>query len=185
MTTKIEERFWNMAKIDLQAIKEKIRQLESGSSGTVGSEVSTVVGRGSGGTFARQQQEVAVKLNDLFLSRRVEFKGWVTDYKQCRYQRLTDTKILNLINDLRKMVPDTLKKYIDWEKTRNEQGTWPTKIMVSLWLSNEANLLTRVGLPDITREELKKGPYKQKCQVVSSRFELSPKKKQLVKAHVF
>ena len=70
---------------------------------------------------------------------------------------LTDTEVLNLIKDLHKMVLDTLKK-IDWEQTRNEQGTWPTKITVSLWFSNEAKLLTRIGIPDVMRGELKKGP---------------------------
>ena len=33
------------------------------------------------------------------------------------------------------------------------------------------------------REELKKGPYKQKGQVVSSRLEQSPKRKPLAEAH--
>ena len=55
--------------------------------------------------------------------------------------------------------------------------------MVSLWFSNEANLLTRIGLLDVMREELKKGPYKQKDHVVSSRLELSPERKPLAKAH--
>ena len=40
----------------------------------------------------------------------MEFKGWVADYKQCMYQGLTDTVVLNLINVLHKMVPDTIKK---------------------------------------------------------------------------
>ena len=138
--------------------------------GTVGSEVSTAVGRWPSGTFARPPQGVAVRLNDLFMPRRMEFKGWVTDYKQCRYQGPTDTEVLNLINDLHKMVLDAVQKNNDWEQTRNEQGTWPTKVMVSLWFSNEANLLTRIGLLDVMREELKKGPYKQKGQVVSPRL---------------
>ena len=75
------------------------------------------------------------------------------------------------------------KKYVEWEQTRIEQGTWPTKIMVSLWFSNEANLPTRIGLLDVMREELTNGPYKQKDQVVSSRLELSPRRKPLAKAH--
>ena len=62
-----------------------------------------------------------------------------------------------------------------------EQGTLSTKIMVSLWFSNEANLPKIIGLPDVMREELKKGLCKQKGQVVSS--ELSPKMKPLAKAH--
>ena len=125
MTTKMEEGFRNeeqarqqaqkeimaglkneanarqMVQNDLQAIKDKIRQLESGSGSgsTVGSDVSTAVGRGPSGTFARPLQGVAVRLNDLFMPRRMELKGWVTDYKQCRYQGLTDTEVSNLIND--------------------------------------------------------------------------------------
>ena len=83
-----------MVQNDLQAIKDKIRQLGSGSGSgrTVGSDVSTAVGRGPTGTFARPPQGVAVRLNDLLMPRRMEFKGWVTDYKQCRYQGLTDTE---------------------------------------------------------------------------------------------
>ena len=42
---------------------------------------------------------------------------------------------------------------------------------------------TRIGLLDVIRTELKKGPYKQEGQVVSSRLELSPKRKPLAKAH--
>ena len=66
---------------DLQAIKDKIRQLESGSGSgsTVGSEVSTAVGRGPSATFARPPQGVAVRLNDSFMRRRMGFKGWITD----------------------------------------------------------------------------------------------------------
>ena len=126
---------------------------------------------------------MAVRFNDLFMPRRNEFESLVTDYKQCNYQGLTDTEVSNLINDLHKMVPDALRKYIDWDQTRNEQGTWPTKIMVNLWFSNEANMLTRIGLPDVMREELKKGHYTQKDQVVSSRIELSTQRKPYAKAH--
>ena len=52
-----------MVQNDLQAIKDKIRQLESGSGSgsTVGSDVSTAVGRGPSGTFARPPQGVVVR----------------------------------------------------------------------------------------------------------------------------
>ena len=55
--------------------------------------------------------------------------------------------------------------------------------MVNMWFSNEVNLPTRIGLLDINRPELKKEPYKLRERVVSSRFELSPKRKQLAKAN--
>ena len=132
-----------MVQTHLQATKDKIRQLESGSGSgsTVGSEVSTAVGKGPSGTFARPPPGVAVRLNDLFMPRRMEFKGWVTDYKQCRYQGRTDTEVSNFSSDLHHMVPEALKKkYVDWEQTRTEQGTWRTKIVVSMWFSNDGEL---------------------------------------------
>ena len=61
------DRWWRLT------YKEKIRQLESGSGsgGTVGSEVSTAVGRAPSGTFARLPQGVAIRLNDLIMPRRM------------------------------------------------------------------------------------------------------------------
>ena len=111
---KNEENAREMVQIDLQAIKDKIRQLESGSGigGTVGSEVSAVVVKGPSGTFARPPPGVSVQLQAL------------------QVQGLTDKELSSLINDLHQMVPEALKKYIDREQTRTEQGTWPTKIMV-------------------------------------------------------
>ena len=104
-------------------IKEKIRQLElgSGSGCTIDSDVSTAVGEGPSGTFARP-----IRLKDFFVQRKVEFKGWVTDYKQCSYQGLTETEVSNFIRDLIKF-----QKYLDWDLTKTEQGTWPTKTCVS------------------------------------------------------
>ena len=80
MTTKMEEGFRN----EQQAREQAQKEIMDG--GTVGSEVSTAVGRGPSGTYSRPPQGVAVRLNDLFMPRRMEFKGWVTDYKQCRYK---------------------------------------------------------------------------------------------------
>ena len=80
----------------------------SGSGSTVDSHVSTVVGKWPSGTFARQSQGVDVRLNDLFMPRRTEFKGWVTDFKH-RCRGLKDTKVSNLIHDLHK-VPDAHKQ---------------------------------------------------------------------------
>ena len=60
------------------------------------------------------------------------------------------------------------KKFLDWEQTNTEQGTWPTKTMVSVWF---------------IKEEFKKEPYKLRGQVVSSRLEMSLKRKSLARAH--
>ena len=78
---KNEENARQMVQNDLQTIKDKIRQLESGSgSGSVvGSDVSAAVGEGPGGTFARAPPGIDVLLNDFLMPRKMEFKGWVTE----------------------------------------------------------------------------------------------------------
>ena len=89
-----EENARHMVQTDSQAIKEKIRQLESGSGSgsTVGSEISTAVGKGPSGTSARPPPGNAIRINDFFMPRRMEFKGWFTDYKLCSYQGLTEKR---------------------------------------------------------------------------------------------
>ena len=56
-----------MVQNDFQTIKDKIRQLESGSGSgsTVGSDVSTAVGKGPRGTFARPPPGIGIRLNDV------------------------------------------------------------------------------------------------------------------------
>ena len=101
-----------MVQNDLETIKDKIRQLESGSGSgsTVGSDVSTAVGEGPSGTFARPPPGIAILLDDLSVPRMIEVRRWVTDYKQCSYQGLSETEASNFILDLNRMVPDPLKK---------------------------------------------------------------------------
>ena len=88
----------------------------------------------------------------------MEFKGWVTDYKRCKVEGLTDTEVSKFICDLLKMVPDQFHKYIDWDQTGTEQGTWPTKTFVNVWFKNVTNLATMIGLLEIATEEIKRYP---------------------------
>ena len=119
------------------------------------------------------------------MPRKMKFKGWVTDNKQCSYQELTETEVSNFIKDLNQMVPGKIKSIlIDWDQTRTEQGTWPTKTIVSMWFRNETNLPTKVGLLDIIKTELEKEPKKLYGQEISSRLEKSPKRKPLARAHM-
>ena len=106
-----------MVQKDFDVFKEEMKKnLQKGSGCTVCSEASTGVGLGGSGTFA-------TRLNDIFLPRKMEFKGWVTDFKQCSHQGLTGSEVANFIKDLHRMVPDQNQKYIDWDQTRTEQGT--------------------------------------------------------------
>ena len=61
----------------------KLAQSEIMSGSTVGSDVSTAVGNGPSGTFARPPTAIGIRLNDFLMPRKMEKKGWVTDYKQC------------------------------------------------------------------------------------------------------
>ena len=98
---KNEESTRQMVQNDCMTIKEKIRQTEmgSGSGSTVCSDGSTAGGQGPSGTFARPPPGIGSRFNDFLMPRKVEFKGWVTDYKQCSYQRLTENEVSNFIKD--------------------------------------------------------------------------------------
>ena len=116
----------------LVALKEEMKSLQMGSRSTDCSEASTGVGLAGSGTFARLPA-FASQYSEIFIPRKMEFEGWVTDYKKCSYQGFTATEVSNFIRDLEKMVPDQFHKFIDWDQTRTEQGTWPTKTFVNMW----------------------------------------------------
>ena len=64
----------------LAAMKEEIRLIGSGS--TLCNEASTAMGKGASGTFVRPPPGIAARLDDFFMPRKMEFKGWDTDYKR-------------------------------------------------------------------------------------------------------
>ena len=80
-------------------------------------------------------------------------------------------------------MPHELHKYIYWDQTRTEQGNWPTKTFVNMRFRSDTNLTTMIGLLEIVKHELKKIPYKLHDRVVSTRLEMSPKRKPLGMAH--
>ena len=63
---------------ELAVMNDEIKNLKMGSGSTVCSEASARVGLGSG-TFARPPP-LTSRWNEIFVPRRMEFKGWVTDY---------------------------------------------------------------------------------------------------------
>ena len=103
----------------------KMRESDSDSGSNVDNDVSTTFGKGPSGTFVRPSQEVTIRLNDLFMSRRMELKGWIkhrsAETKDLQTQRL---RILSMILTRWHLMSS---KKIDWDEIRNEQGTWPTK----------------------------------------------------------
>ena len=71
----------------------------------------------------------------------------------------------------------TAQKLIDEDQTRKEQGTWPTKMMISMWVENETNLVTMIDLLN------EKAAFKIHGQNVKARLEVSPQRRPLTKAH--
>ena len=133
------------------------------------------------GTFA-QPPPLTSRWNETFISRKMEFKGWVPDYFKGSPQGITDDEVAKLLSDLERMVPQQTQKWIDWDQTKKEQGTWSRTIMVSMWIKHETNLVTMIDLLKITKQELDKAAYKINWQNAKARLEVSPQWRPLTKA---
>ena len=120
------------------------------------------MGRGAGGTFARPPLGVAARYNKTFVHRKMESKGWVTDYTRSSYQGFTMDEVAPFLVDLKQMIP------------LNAQGSWPTKTMVSLWFKSDTNLATMIELLLVVKDELNKEPCKLHEQLVKARLEITP-----------
>ena len=112
---------------EMDIMKEELEKLKRGSGSTVRSEVSTASGSGGSGTFAPPPPSIGTRYQSHFWPRRIEFKGWLEDQKQCSLDGIMMDEIRKFIVDLRKIIPEESQKYIDWDQTNCEQGPWPTK----------------------------------------------------------
>ena len=117
----------------------------------------------------------------IFIPRKMEFQGWVTDQSKGNLQGITDDAVSQLQGDLERVVPQHAQKGIDWDQTKKEQGTWPRKIMVSMWFKHETNLVTMIDLLNIMKEELDKAACKSSGQSAKARMEVSPQRRPFTK----
>ena len=117
-----------------------------GSGSTVWCEASTGVGLGASGTFAKQPG-VALQYNEVFIPRKMEFKG-------CG---VTNEGVVVMIVELEKIIPG---QFHNWDQSRKEHGKRPTKKIVNMWFKNETNLATMIGLLNVVEEALKNVSYK-------------------------
>ena len=88
---KNEENARQMVQKDLKVLKEETKNLNIGNGSTVCREASTGVGLGASGTFARPTA-LASRYNEIFIPRKMELKGWITDYKRCSFQDSRPTR---------------------------------------------------------------------------------------------
>ena len=152
---KKEENVRQVVQNDLQTIKEKIRQLESGSGSgsTVGCDASMVVVKGPSGTL---QGHRLVLVSDSTIS-----------LCRGRWNSKDGSQTTNNVatrGSLRPRCRISSRTCTGWYLIRvksmwngaNQDRT--SQIMVSMWFSNETNLPTMVGLLDIKKEEFKNEP---------------------------
>ena len=135
-------------------MKEEIKNLKMFSGSIVCGEASTGVGFGSC-IFARPPS-LASRYHEIFNPRKMEFLGWITDCTKGSLQGITDDEVMTILSDLEKMIPRQAHQWIDWDQTREQQGNWPTKKMVSVWFKNETILALMIELLKVVKEEMKK-----------------------------
>ena len=112
-------------------MKEEVRQVKLESGSTVCGEASTAVGTGASGTFARPQPGTATRYDENYVPRKMEFKGWITEYTRSSFQGTTIDEVAAFVVDLIQIIPRS-KVLRTWEQRRTEQGSWSTKTLVSL-----------------------------------------------------
>ena len=104
MTKKMEEGFKNeenarqLIQWELAVVKDELKNVKMGSSSTVCTEDGTGICVGSG-TFARPP---TFRRSEIFIPRKMEFEGWVTDYSRGSIQGSTDSEVEKLVSDLEK-----------------------------------------------------------------------------------
>ena len=141
---KNEEKCKKLVQNELAVMKDELKNLKMGRGSTVLSEANTGVGWESG-TFA-WLPPLTSRWNDIFVPRKMEFKGWVTDFSESSFQGITDDEVATLVSDLERMVPQQANRWIDLGPEQEGQGTWPTKPMVSMLFKSETNLVTMIDL---------------------------------------
>ena len=80
---KNEESARQLVQKEPAVMKDEIKNLKMGSGSTVCSEASTGLGFGPC-TFARPPP-LASRYHEIFIPRKMKFKGWTTDYTKCSF----------------------------------------------------------------------------------------------------
>ena len=127
----------------LAAMKEEIRQIKLESGSTACIEASTAVGKVP--AVPLQDRRLALQLATMRCSSR---ERWNSKGGLQTTQEVVAAFVL--------MIPSSAQRFVDREQTRTEQGSWPTKTMVSLWFKSETNLGTMIELLRVVKAELNK-----------------------------
>ena len=77
------------------------------------------------------------------------------------------------------MVLLEVRKLIDRDETKHDQGPWPRKTMVSLWFKHDTSLMLMIEILKKMREKMAKTNYSVSGELVRTNLEIRPEKKTL------
>ena len=118
---KNEENARQFVQRDLAVMKEEIKNLKMGSLSAVCSEAGTGLRLGASGTFARPPA-LACRYYEILIPRKMEFKGWITDYTRSSFQGTTNEEVMVFIVELQKIIRGQFHQYIDWDQELVDQN---------------------------------------------------------------
>ena len=176
MCVKIETGFKNEENArqnEIAVMKEEIKNIKMGSSSAARSEASTGAALGSG-TFYRPSL-LATRWSDTWVPGKLEFKEWNPDFTKRNIQGIPDSQEKTVLDDLEKMMPHEVRKWLNWEQTRNEQGTWPRTTILSLWFIHDTGWMMMIEILKMMRDDLSKTQFRVNGKRVRTNQEMSPK----------
>ena len=117
--SKNEENARQLVRKQIADMKEEVINVKMGISCAVVNEARSELRHGSG-TFARLPLLTA-KWFDPRVPRKPAFKESHLDITLKNIQGIPDNQVKTVLDDLEKMMPQKIRKWINWEETRSDQ----------------------------------------------------------------
>ena len=177
MTAKMEEGFRSEQQARQQAQSEMMKGLKDEENARQEEMKSLKIGNGRTVCSGRHLCKVPAfvsRYSEMFIPRKMEFKGWVTGYKKCSFQDSRPTRSRISSEIYKRCCRVNFTSTLTGTKPGQKQGNWPTKTFVKMWFENETNMATMIGMLGIGKHELKKIPCKLHDEVVCAKFGNDP-----------
>ena len=92
-------------------------------------------------------------------------------------QGIPDSEAKTVLDDLEQVMPQEVRRWIDWEQTGSGQGPSPRTILVSLWFKHDTGLMLMIEILKMVRNELNKSQFGVNGERVRTNLEIGPQKK--------
>ena len=168
--------------VEMTTMKEETKSIKMGSNCTVSSAPSTGVGFARSGTRARPPS-LAARWGDTWNPGRLEVQGWVTDWSQRHLTGISDDEVKVVFEEIENLMPSDVKQWTNWAQTKESQGLWPRKTMVSLWFVHGTGNMMMIEIFKVMKTKVENKNYEVNGEDVKVNLEVSPQKKPLSRAH--